>query len=191
MRACKVSLFTWRGYISRALWCAYYSWSIISYVQSRLANAPIDRAADTCSAENQWRSIDGSNIGRSHRWTAANRECSNSSSVDATASTRSCRHRIPLEESRENSVAREFESSFFSSLPSSGFLDAEFLPSFSTGIPGTRGSMARSRASLLAQSFIGIRKFDPAPFFLATFRSSTNSWLKATQPLNYWTRRTL
>lgn len=51
---------------------------------------------------------------------------------------------------------------FFSPLR---FLDAEFLPSFSTGIPGTRGSMARSRASLLAQSFIGIRKFDLVPFF--------------------------
>lgn len=47
----------------------------------------------------------------------------------------------------------------------SRFPDAEFLPSFSTGIPGTPGSMARSRAPLFARSFIGVRKFDPPVFF--------------------------
>lgn len=92
-----------------ALWHAHHSWcstriDIIPHVQTRLASTPIDQA-DTCSARI---SDDLSNIG----CTDGQLPIANVA-IPARSARRHRHGGIPLEESRENSVAREFERFFY------------------------------------------------------------------------------
>lgn len=165
--------------------------SIISHVQSRLVSAPIDsgwtRVSVSRSIQPDDPSADRTSVAAGGQLPIAD-VAIRAPAVGATASTRPHRHRIPLEESRENSVAREFERFsvpffFLAPFPVSVSSTLNFYRAFPPAFPACLDRW-RDRLSVLENS---IRPFSFFfSFFCLPFRSCANSWPKATAPSRSW-----
>lgn len=165
--------------------------SIISHVQSRLANAPIDRA-DTCSAENQRRSIGGSNIG------CTGGQLPIANVAIPARSTRRHRHgHAVIEFHSRNHVrilSRGNSSALFSPYNLSGSSTLNFYRAFPPASPA-REDRWRDLGLLCSRDRLSALENSTRPlFFLPRSVLLQIPGPKPHSPvvvLNYWTKRTL